>query len=229
MKFHYVVIAVFGIALGSPAQADDGSARLRAEMTVGTAASGAEIDYPIAPGIGVRAEATLFPRNPGISSDTMGDFGKVKLQSGSALADVFPFKSGFHISGGVRFFSSKVSAVAKPLAGATYTINGKIYSASQVGMLAANTNLTSIAPIVTIGYAARFSKRLVFGIEAGALLRGGIKANPLAITGPCTSATPSAFCGTIMADLEAERQGLNRDMSRSKVYPLVQLKLRYRF
>jgi hypothetical protein len=229
MKFHYVVFATFGIALASPAQADNNRANLRAHITQDTLEIGPEINYQITPRIGLRAEFSFLTIDSDTIAEKMPYSDKIKLRSGSVLADVFPFKSGFRISGGLRFFRNKTSAVAKPIFSAAYSINGKAYSASQIGLLTANPNLTSIAPVVSFGYATRYSNRFVFGIEAGALFRGSARANPMTVTGLCASAAAPAFCSIMSADLEAERQGLSRDISRSRIYPLVQLKMGYRF
>jgi hypothetical protein len=229
MKYHSAVIITFLFILAPPAQAEDNRCDMSAGRNADTLGIGPEIDYRITPFIGVRTETTIQTINRSFSAVTIGHNGTAKLRSGSFLADVFPFRNGFRFSGGLRIYSNKTWGLAKPGPSTAYTINGKIYSAAQIRMLAANATFASVAPVVTIGYAAQFSRHMVFGIGAGALFRSGVKGNQQVIGGACAPALYSASCRGIMAGIDAEHQADSRNINRYKAYPLVQFKLGLRF
>ena len=96
-------------------------------------------------------------------------------------------------------------------------------------MLAANATFTSVVPVVTVGHVAQFLRHIRFGIGAVALFRGGANGNQRVIDGTCAAASHSASCRSIMAEIDAEHQGGSPRISRCKAYPLIQVKLGFRF
>lgn len=208
---------------------EQGDARFKLGVTAGTLGVGPEISYRLSDNVGVRGNLTFLSISRDIESDDINFDASLKLASGGAMIDVYPFKGGFRVSGGLRINGNKVRGVAQPNSGTSYDIDGTIYTAGQIGTLTAETEINRVAPALTLGYGGGLSKGLVFGIEAGALFQGAVKVRPLTITGTCAGTSPPAACASLAADLEAERQSLNNDISGYKVYPILQLSIGYRF
>jgi hypothetical protein len=230
MKICNFALAAVALTIAAPAEAEeDASGGVPVGIPIAMPDAGAEAGYLFTPLITVRAGAPFLKLEQRIAPGAAGEDGRARLRSGLLLADMFPSRSGFHISGGLRFRRNKAWALGTPTARATYLINGRTYSAGEVGTHRADTTPSSAAPLVMIGYGGALSRRLAFGVEAGALLHGSAMANRLTITGSCANPVPAPYCGTMGADLDAERLGVHRDISQYRVYPLVQLRMGYRF
>ncbi|HEX5537621.1 MAG TPA: hypothetical protein VFX27_10535 [Sphingobium sp.] len=224
----FVILAALGAAtIASPALADD-DARLSVGITGGTLGIGPEIGYRLSKNFGVRANASFLSISHNIDSDNITYDGKVKLQSGGAMVDVYPFGGGFRVSGGVRINGNKARGIGTPTGG-TFDINGTSYDATTlVTSVRADTDIEDVAPALTLGYGGGTSSGLIFGVEAGALFQGSVKIKPLTISGTCATSTAGP-CANIAADLEAERQSVNDDIDGYKVYPILQVTVGYRF
>ena len=208
---------------------DGGDARFSIGITGGSLGVGPEIGYRFSENLGVRANAAFLSISHNISSDDIDYDGKVKLQSGGAMIDVYPFGGGFRISGGARINGNKARGIGEPVGG-TFTINGTTYDATSfVTSVRADTDIKDFAPALTLGYGGGTSSSFAFGIEAGALFQGSVKIKPLTITGQCATNPAQLGCANIAADLEAERQSVNNDIDGYKVYPILQLTVGYRF
>jgi len=218
---------VAGAFYSAPALAGDGNGHLSVGVTGGTLGIGPEVGYRVNETIGIRANATFLSVSHDISSDDIDYDGKVKLNSGGVMLDVYPFGGGFRISGGARINKNKARGIGQPTGG-TFDINGQSYDASTlVTSVRADTDIKDFAPALTVGYGGGTSSGFVFGIEAGALFQGSVKIKPLTITGQC--ATTPTLCPGLAADLDAERQSVNDDIDDYKVYPILQLTVGYRF
>lgn len=184
------------------------------------------LSYRVSETIGVRANATFLSISRDIDSDDITYDANLDLQSGGVMLDVYPFGGGFRISGGARINGNEASGVAAPNNG-SFVIDGETYTAAEIGTLTAKTDIKNFAPALTVGYGGGLSRGLVFGIEAGVLFQGSVQVQPLTFTGTCAQ-TP-ASCGTLAADLDAERVSVNEDLDDYKLYPILQFSIGYRF
>lgn len=228
-RFIAILVTTATLGFSSTADAEDKNARLKVGITAGTLGIGPEVSYRLSERLGVRGNATFLSISRDIDSDDITYDGKVKLQSGGVMLDVYPFGGGFRVSGGLRINGNKARGIASPNSGTSYTINGTTYSAADIGTLRAETDIKNVAPALTLGYGGGLSNGLIFGIEAGALFQGSVKIKPLTITGVCAGASPPPTCATLIADLDAERRSVNGDIDGYKVYPILQLSVGYRF
>jgi hypothetical protein len=180
--------------------------------------AGPETDLRITPQLGLRAEATF----PTIAQVWLAGPARSGLDVGTAVADVYPFKRGFRASLGIRFYGNRAWVIVRAAPGVQYLVGGRVYSAGQLRMQGANAGLAVVAPMLTMGYTARFSRSLAFGVDAGALFRGSSNR-------PVRSACTETPCHAAMAALEAERGGMSRTIGRLKPFPLAQIRLGLRF
>ncbi len=204
------------LATGSAATAQD-AGRFRLGVTGGTLGIGPEAGYRFSKSVGLRANATFLSVSHGFDSDDVDYDGKVKLKSGGAMVDVFPFGGGFFISGGARINGNKGRVVATPTG--PQEIGGRVYTPAQIGTLRGRAETKNFAPQLTLGYSGGMQRGFTFGTEVGALFQGRVRL-------PALTASNS---GINPADLEAERADLQDDIDDYKVYPILQLRIGYRF
>lgn len=228
MRKYFVGLLVFGLCSAvSPALAADGGSA-SVGITGGTLGIGPEVGYRISNSFGVRGNATFLNIKRDIDSDDINYDAKLKLQSAGIMVDVYPMGGGFRLSGGFRINGNKARGIGTPNDGTSYDINGTTYTAAEIGTLRADTDINKLAPALTLGYEGGQSRGVTFGVEAGALFQGSVKVKPLTITGICANPA-TAGCGDIRANLEAERRSVNDDIDKYKVYPILQVKIGYRF
>ncbi len=207
-------VAIAGAVAGS-ARAGDG--HFRFGVTGGTLGVGPEIAWRIGKAAALRANATYLSLAPNFQSDGIDYDGDVELQSGGLMLDLHPFGGGLHVSGGARINANEADVAATPAG--NVTINGFTYTPAQVGTISGAAATRDFAPMASIGYSGGLKRGLTFGFEAGALFQGAIEIEELIASGGLVSAI----------DLGAERQSLQDDVNDYKIYPVLQLRLGYRF
>lgn len=214
-------LAVSLAVIATPAFAREDDARITIGVTGGSLGIGPSLGYRINDVLGIRADATFLGVSHGFDSDDVRYDGDVRLRSGGVQADIYPFGGGFRLSGGVRINGNRVKATGKPNA-TTYTFNGVTYLVSDVGTVSTRTEIKEVAPTLTLGYGGGMGRGFAFGIDAGVMFQGRVRIQPIAYTGPLQSAALSA-------NLEVERQSLQKDIDDYKLYPILQIGLGYRF
>jgi hypothetical protein len=167
--------------------------------------------------IGIRGNATFLSFGHSLKSTGVRYDGTIKLGSAGAMLDLYPFGGGFRVSGGARYNANKARAVATPMQNAS--IGGQVFTPAQIGTLHGRAEVTDLAPALTLGYGSGPGRGFAWGVEGGALFQGRVRISTL------TSST-----GLIpQARLDAERDDLQHDVGKYKVYPIAQLSVGYRF
>lgn len=203
--------------LSAPALAADGDFRLG--VTAGTLGIGPEVGFRPSDHFGLRANATFFSLGHGLTVDDIDYHGKVKLRSFGLMADVFPFGGGFHLSAGARVNGNKARATATP--DEPIEIGDTVYDPAAVGTLAGGLKTKTFAPQLTLGFSGKRARGFNFGVEAGALFQGTVRVRPLTLT--------STLGVVSQADLDRARADLQDKVDDYKVWPILQLRLGYRF
>lgn len=206
-----------------PAMAEE--PRVTGGITAGTLGVGPELGVRLSETVGVRANATLLRSDLvdiEADSDDIELEGNVRLRSGGAMLDVYPFGGGFRLSAGVRLNGNKATLRSTPTT--NVTIGARSVTPEQVGKLRADYRVRDWAPALTIGYAGELRPRLVAGFEAGVLFHGAPRIRNLRSEGGTLSGDPG-----FAADLERERMLIENDIDDYKFYPVVQASLAYRF
>lgn len=203
------------------ALAQDGEGAASVGLTAGTLGIGPEVGYRVNQTIGIRANASLLSFGADFDSDDVAYRGDVDLKSGGLMLDVYPFGGGFRLSAGARINGNKGELKATPTG--TVDIGNGTYTAAQVGTITGKMDVKDFAPALTLGYGGGLRRGLVFTVEAGVLFQGAVRVNQFTSTG--TLANDNAF----RANLELERQSLRDDVDDYKVYPILQLGVKYRF
>jgi hypothetical protein len=225
MKNYAAVIipAFLGLAtpaLAQDAPADDGAV-ITAAVTAGTLGIGPDVGVRFSDNLGIRANASFLSVGADFDSDDIEYDGDVKLRSFGAMIDVYPFGGAFRISGGARINKNRAEVRATPTG--TFELGDATYTQAQVGTLSGRADVKEFAPALTLGWAGSKRRGFFFMTEAGVLFQGTVRLREFTATG--TAANNATF----RADLERERQSLQDDVDKVKVYPIVQFGIGYRF
>ena len=174
----------------------------------------------IAPNIGLRGEYT-----GGLNISRNGqrngvDFnGNFKAQSVSALVDYFPMDSGFRLTGGLNFNTTKFTLNSTGVG--TATINGK-----PVNLAGETFNLEvkqpGVTPYLGVGYGFKPDNKPGFGFYADV----GVMIGKFNTT---TSTSIVGKQGITQADVDAQTASVRDNVSKMSVLPKLSVGVSYRF
>jgi hypothetical protein len=200
---------------------------IAASAKVSTLGLGLEVTESISDSFTGRVGLNGFDyKYSGTESDVDYDV-KLKLQSVSLLADWYPWQGAFRTSVGLMYNNNKFSLNAKP-SGGTYTINGVVYPAADVGSMHGDVTFNKIAPYIGIGWGNPVEKAKHWGFvsDIGVLYQNSPKSN-LEVT--CGAAVPALTCASLKSDAEAERAQLESSMKSYKWYPVISIGVSYKY
>lgn len=218
-----VKLSLLGAAMlsATSAMAQKDASGFQLGVTAGSLGVGPEAGYRASKLFGARVSASFLDVSHDFEVDDINYNGKVKLESYGAMLDLYPFQGGLRFSGGFRIDKNRVNLAATPTT--NVTVGDVTYTPAQVGTLSGQVDADEFVPVLTVGYAGGLTKGLKFGIDAGVMFQGKPSAQNLRATGSLASNA------TFQAELEKERQKVNRDMEDYQYYPVVQLSLFYAF
>jgi hypothetical protein len=173
--------------------------------------------FRLSPITGIRANATFLSFSKGYDVDDNHYQGRLRLKSGGAMIDVFPWGGGFFLSAGARINGNKGSVSATP--SSARTVGGVTFTPAQIGTLSGDGETKRFAPQLTIGYSGKRRRGFFTGAEAGALFQGAVRVRNFRSSSNMIPA----------ADLERERQEVQNDVDDYKVFPILQGTIGYRF
>jgi hypothetical protein len=220
--FFAAFAATLCITVASPAFAQD-SGGFSLGVTGGTLGIGPEVGYRVSSTIGVRANATFFDFSHDAESDGVEYEGDLDLQSYGAMVDVYPFGSGFRLSGGARISNNKVTLLATPAATDVIEIGDDEYTGAQIGNLTGRVDAKEFAPTLTLGWGGGLTPGLKLGLDAGVMFQGSPRVTELNASGPAGNSA------AVQASLAEERAEIEDDIDNFKFYPVLQLSVGYRF
>ncbi|SOB80982.1 hypothetical protein SAMN06297144_1334 [Sphingomonas guangdongensis] len=225
MKIYAALMVPAFLALATPALAQDASADdgavITAAVTAGTLGIGPDVGVRFSDNLGIRANANFLSVGADFDSDDIEYDGDLKLRSFGAMIDVYPFGGAFRISGGARINKNRAEVRATPTG--TFELGDATYTQAQVGTLSGRAEVKDFAPALTLGWAGSKRRGFFFMTEGGVLFQGTVRIREFTATG--TAANNATF----RADLERERQSLQDDVDKVKVYPILQFGIGYRF
>jgi hypothetical protein len=210
--------------------ADSDGSGLAAGIEVGTLGAGAAVVKSIIPHR-LTAEIDLnAPIKINYDTSVSGTRydGKLHLESYGALLNFFPSTSHlFHFSGGVYYDRNEVDVGAK-FAPAGFTLNGHVYSSSELTSLSDSITFKKAAPYLGLGWGdAVASAGWHFNANAGVLYQGSTKVDLIGTT-PYITGSPQY--NALFASLDAQRRTIGDDLNdHLKWYPVLTLALFYSF
>lgn len=141
--------------------------------------------------------------------------------------DWYPFAGAFRVSAAYVANGNELDLHA--ISSGTYTIDGTVYTAAEVGDLRASIQYPGSAAYAGIGWGNPVRSGKGFGVtfDIGAVYTGAADVTMNATCGAAIIATPQ--CDQLKADAEADRKKIEDDLANFPVWPLVQLGLSYNF
>jgi hypothetical protein len=215
-KLAFVLLILAGLVPAAHAQAfGDFALGLR----VGTLGPGLEAATALSPKFNLRLGVHYLPydRSDRITSleiDVQSD-ASVKLASGALLADFFPSRRGFRLTGGLVLNQNKADVVVTPLE--NYTIDEKSFSPERIGTISAKVgHKLAVNPYLGLG----FGNPVYPGAKLGLSFDLGML---------YTDSPTIEMEGTGMITPTADQAPqIEEDLSGIKLYPLISLGLSYK-
>lgn len=214
MRFGFLAAAI--MFASTAVSAEEG--RLQAGLKASTLGLGAEVGYRFNDLVGLRGDLNYYTRE--FDREISGlDYG-AELNSFNAglLADFYPMKGAFRLSGGLRYNGNQIDLSARPTQ--SVEIGGTTYTPSQVGAIGAEVDFDRIAPYFGIGFAPQINENMVLSLDAGVMFQGGANLSRI---------RTSENSAVSRLDLERERQELQDKIDDYKYYPVLSVGLSYRF
>ena len=197
---------------------------------------GFEIATPLALRINLRSSINFFAFTDPFSIDGVNYDARLHLKSSETVLDIFP-GHGLHISPGILYFKSSMSAPANVGPGQTFVLGSQTFLNSVDDPVSGSSTVVyprTFAPMLLIGYGniiPRSGRHLSVPFEFGVAYTGAPKIS-VALNGTacttdgCVNFTQNAQAQTF---LKQEVYNLNEDLKRYPVFPIVSLGLAYRF
>jgi hypothetical protein len=154
--------------------------------------------------------------------------GKLRMEGDGALLNFFPStRHLFHLSGGVYYDRNEVNLGAR-FAPTGFTLNGHVYSSSELTSLSDSITFKKAAPYAGLGWGdATASAGWHFNANAGVLYQGSAKVDLIGTT-PYLTGSPQY--NALFSSLDAQRSAIGDALNgHLKWYPVLTLGLLYSF
>ena len=150
---------------------------------------------------------------------------KGNMLNGGGFVDLYPFASGFHISGGAYAGDKSADLVGVPGPATTVDIGNTTYTGAQIGTLRGTVEYKDVAPFLGLGYDGFMNRGKLwsFNARAGVMFVGKPEVT-LNAEGGLVSMLPS-----VRDELDREEQNLQDELNDYKYYPVVSLGVTRRF
>ncbi len=205
----------------SAALAQDSQIGVFVAPQISTLGLGAEVGYRINDYVGVRGGVNAFSFSRTLDIEDITYDGDLTLKSFGAMADLYPFRGGFHVTGGLRLNYNEADLTGTP-SGAFYNVNGTNYPTAAVGRLEGEVDFRRVAPYLGLGWkGSLFSPNLHVGADLGVMFQG--KAD---VSLRATNATVGAL---LASDIEQARQDIEDEVEDYRFYPVLSVSIGYRF
>jgi hypothetical protein len=213
VKFIRILVAIAALSSAGSASA------FGVGVKAGTTGLGADLGFDLVPTLSARVGYSYLSFSTTIDDTDVKYDAKPKLSNGNLFLDWSPL-GPFRITGGVIFNDNKVSVTGTP-SGGTYTLNGTVYSASDIGSLTGTIKSgNQAAPYLGIGYGNVAGAGVNFYFDLGVMFQGSPKAS---LTATCGPSLPVAQCSQLQTNVVAEQTDLQNSVTRFKYYPVASI------
>jgi hypothetical protein len=210
--------------------------RIAIATDTGTLGFGAQIATPIARRLNLRGGFDLANFDYGFTQSGVSHTGTLHLRSGSVRLDLFPFRSGFHISPGLLIFKSSVGGSLSVPGGCSFSMGDATLTSNAANPVTGNEGLLftrSIMPSLTVGFRnmiAREGRHWSVPLELGAAYTGPYSAQ-IGLQG---SACYKGYCvpagsAAVQASVVQQQNNLDETMKHYRIFPIVMSGVSYRF
>jgi hypothetical protein len=207
-------------------------------VSASTLGAGIEAATAVAQHTNLRFGFNYFNYSHDFVKDGINYNGKLKLESGELLVDQYA-GGVFHISTGLMFYDgNKGTGTGKAAGGQSFTLGGVTYFSDVTNPTNGTGSIQArkVAPEILIGFGnmlPRNNKHFTANFEVGVAFQGSPSAKlnltGSACTGQGVNCLAIASSSAIQANVQAEQDKINKDLSVFKYYPIVRLTLGYKF
>lgn len=223
-KALWVATLVVGGMASNAAMAD-----VAVGVRAGTFGVGADFDIGLTDTVNLRLGYNTFSYDQTVEDTDVTYDGTLKIGAASAIIDWHALGGGFRVSAGAVQKGPKIDVTGVPSGNNTYEINGRIYTATQIGSLQGTVEIgDSVAPYLGIGWGNTVDQdgRFTFLLDLGVIKTGTATASLDVI---CGATVPTATCTQIRNDVNAEKAELEDALDDYQWYPVVSLGFAVRF
>jgi hypothetical protein len=200
-------------------------------VKLSTLGIGGEAAVPLSQRINLRGGFNAFNYDRTFHKDEIAYAGQLRFRSAEAHLDWFPFGGAFHLSPGVMLYNGNaINANADIAPGNTFTLNNTTYVSDAADPVSGRGKIDFIkaGPMFTVGWGnllPRNHRRFSVPFEVGFVYTGAPR-TALAFTGTACDPTGIACRSissdpTIQANVQAERDKINKDLDPVKFYPVI--------
>ncbi|HLU61718.1 MAG TPA: hypothetical protein VKZ99_05145 [Gammaproteobacteria bacterium] len=193
---------------------------------IGTLGLGAELGYAFNDYVNVRLALNNYSYSYDTTEDGIEYDFDLELESKALFLDIHPFAGAFRITGGILDNKNRLEGQAVPMG--EYEIGDQTYTGAEVGTLYSNVGLGESNPVyVGLGWSKALGRSgFGVGFDLGVVLQGSPTVRLFA-DGPITEnpATAAEF----EANLRAEEEDLQSELSNFETYPVISIGLTYQF
>jgi hypothetical protein len=205
----------------APAPVTDDARGVSAAPHISTLGFGHDFSYRINETAGVRISGNYFRLSRDTDIDGVNYKAEGELKSVGALADLYPFGGGFHVTGGVYLNMNEGKLTGTPTS--SVTIGNNVYTPSQIGTLNGAAEFNRVAPYLGLGWkGTALHPNLMFGADLGVMYQGEAKVSLSSSGGTASSAAYAA-------DLERERKNIEDELSKYRFFPVATISVGYKF
>lgn len=191
---------------------------------VSTLGAGLEYAYEFNPKFSVVGGVNGATYDYDQTSNNVKYEGTLELSSFATGVRYAPWEGAFFLGAGVLFNQNDVNLDAKPN-GNSYTFNGTTYTSNDLSLVNAKVKFPDVAPSLSLGWQAKlFGSQVSLTPELGVIFQGKPKLSTRII---CNAS--ASTCNQARANIEKERQKLQKDLDGLSVYPLLSLGIGYSF
>jgi len=235
------VVAMFPSASRAqkPSNSREGS-KVGIGVKISSLGAGIEVGVPVAGKLNLRGGFNAISYGPTFNKDGVHYAGNISWRSGEANLDWFPFGGFFHVSPGLLVYNgNKITATAMVPAGQNFTLNNQTYQSQNGNPISGTGKLdfgTKVDPAIRVGIGnliPRSGRHWSILAEAGVAYQGSPRAALTFQGGACdttqSNCLNAATDPTVQANVQAEQNKINHDVSFFKFYPIVSVGVGYNF
>ncbi|HET7890299.1 MAG TPA: hypothetical protein VFL34_02165 [Candidatus Sulfotelmatobacter sp.] len=227
------------IACSAQTESEKPFSHLGIAVKVSSLGAGIEAATPLTRRSNLRAGFNIFSYDRGFHKDGISYDGKLRFRSVEAHYDWFPWAGSFHVSPGALVYNGNQIAASASVPGTqTFTLDGTDYRSDPADPVngTGKVDFVKAAPMFTVGWGnllPRNQRRFSVPVELGVIYTGsprtllnlgGSACDPTGLN--CASA--NSYPG-FQANVQAERDKLNRDMSAFRFYPVLSVGFGFNF
>lgn len=227
------------IACSAQTESEKPFSHLGIAVKASSLGAGIEAATPLTRRSNLRAGFNIFSYDRGFHKDGISYDGKLRFRSVEAHYDWFPWAGSFHVSPGALVYNGNQIAASASVPGTqTFTLDGTDYRSDPADPVngTGKVDFVKAAPMFTVGWGnllPRNQRRFSVPVELGVIYTGsprtllnlgGSACDPTGLN--CASA--NSYPG-FQANVQAERDKLNRDMSAFRFYPVLSVGFGFNF